>query len=443
MSSLPNRQKNLAVITLLNIVLSNLNLLKKFLFNDKMSSESAQTLESLAVMLSLSSLLSATEKRVLAAKMAKTGDIVRFTFQEENYEVIIKSKSNDIMYITPPTKLYTGPTMFSWYNTNWHIGLNNNVVELQIMKPWSEEATGKKFHSDGATEFTTHRLTDLYILTLVDDDSFQNLRQTNKLLHSISTDKFHSKELFQERVALHYPQYLEQVRQATKKEQSAFGKMSWREIYVALRYINLDVENIAEHYVSNLDWVNDRTLPLLKLYDILQCVNNDDEEGICFTRQYLKCRINNNDSKTWNYFVERYPITSCDLMINVDNIRSFLYDSQMPLFEKFYIKNWEILQTDERYHLVRILYRKLTDQNRDEKIAIDDTTFSKTLLERMTAKERSILVYNVITYHMYHYDDKLSQCTALLNKFYNDGFWLISRYAERLRINFPNLPIGK
>ena len=311
--------------------------------------------------------------------IANKGDIPYFTIVNTRCEGVVEFCDEEDLKIKYSSGIVSS---FKRKDNNWMCG--TELVTFTFLAPWSDEITGTKFHSEGGEQLTTQRLADIQILIQCDHSTFTALSLVNKLLHALSKDKFYENEIYKGRLEVHYPQYFTEVTPVQEK-----GLLSWKKIYKALQQINLKIPNLTKHYVSKLDWVTDKKLDLLRLYDAIQSPE---------TRSYLKWKVSFENIETWRYFIEKYSISIIDTTVNINEIQSFLYRSPIDLLELFYNKNWEILVTHQKYNLYRVLAHRLSSDYPDgfENNTIED--FSETLLSKLTKGKRSRLIIRSQTY---------------------------------------------
>lgn len=363
--------------------------------------------------------------------LAKPKDKIRFNFRGENYEADVKSNDGSELQLTYPNEIY-GPAKLIWNGENWAFG--RNIIPIQILDPTSDEYTGEKFHKEPTTQFTTHQLADMNILIQADPQTFDNLCFTNKWLNAICRSKTYENQLYKARIQVHFPQYYNQIEEIGESR-----KMTWKQIYIALKYINPEIKDIAAHTVYNLNWVNDKSLPLLKLFDAFQL-----EE--LKTRHYVQERLPFENIQTWNYFVDNYPLQYTDVFTNIDNIDYFIRRAPWDLFKKFYDKNWEILNSNPNFTYFRVLMYRLKEYERsrvrtiqgDVSISIDENTLTQNVYSKLTELERSELITKL--FKLYAYQIYRETLFLILKKFHEYGYRLAQNDLEYiLRLQLPRI----
>lgn len=355
--------------------------------------------------------------------LAKPKDKIRFNFRNQNFEANVKSNNGSELQLTYSNEI-SGPAKLVWNGENWAFG--RNIIPIQILDPNSEKYTGEKFHKEPTTQFTTHQLADINILIQADPESFKNLCVTNKWLNAICTSKTYENQIYEGRLQVHYPQYYSQIEEIGKS-----GKMTWKQIYTALKYINPEIKNIATHSIYRLNWVTDKTLLLLKLYDSVQFPYDENlEEPEVFSRSYIRERIPFENVDAWNYIIDNYPLGHADVFTNIDNVDYFIQHAPWDLFEKFYEKNWDILNSNPNFRYFKVLiyrlkeyelFRKRTIQG-DLSISINEDTITQSMYSKLTDVEKSALITRLFKLYPYQIHQEIFY--RLLEKFHEYGYRL-------------------
>ncbi len=361
------------------------------------------------------------------SRKPQVNDIVKFVFRDKEHEAFINQldhNTNELILTYIGTN--TGPSKIKWNGTNWVFGRNILDVKFEAPPPppillppiipdlTTEEYTGKKFHQEPTTKFTTHQLADLEILIYADNATFDNLCSTNKHMHSLCMNKFYENQLYENRVRVHFPQYYEQVfpvaKDSVNPNLEARKRLTWKQIYLALKHLNTDVKNLKIQPITNLDWVTDEKLLLLRLFDAIQYPSS---------REYINSKVSFGNKKAWTYFIENYRIEEnipgeqpWDKEERIKNIgRLLTVENDLHLIDKFYEMNpWvnDVNQINPWLNREFTLLSTLLDH---ENSIIYDVDANKediaSLLLKLNHKERTILMFNLIFKYQNDYPDKV------------------------------------